>query len=329
MEPAVEPTHDDLGHPTPPPSPVTYQAPGHSQQSDHPQRYSPGVPAGLTAHFSPDNVGPPPEDPLVPADFGGWFRRVVAAIKQNFVTLAGLQLITALATIVMGIATAGSAKAFLDQSEALKASTSAGTRPDWPHYFTAAVGYTGAGTAEWLVTTATTAFVLTASLFIVFRRAEGHPATAEQSIRFASKRAWPLACWLALAGILVAIGSIFLIIPGLWLAVVLFSSLPGIAVIERQGIGRCFDLINGRFWATTGRMLVVALTMGIYWLAQYGVGLALGGGPTSVPAIVVNAILAIPLSITLVAVAAVTYAELRFHQDPTTTAPRLVAEMLA
>lgn len=325
----MEPTHDDLGHPTPPASTLAYQASSPPPQPNPPQGYYPGAPAGLSTNFSPDSVEPPPGDPLVPADFGGWFRRVVAAIKQNFVTLAGLQLITALATIVMGIATAGPAKAFLDQSEALKASTATGARPDWPHYFTAAVGYTWAGAADWLITTGATAFVLTASLFIVLRRADGHLATAAESARFASKRAWPFACWLALAGILVALGSIFLIIPGLWLAVVLFSSLPGIAVIERRGVGRCFDLIGGRFWATTGRMLVVALTMGIYGLAEYGIGLALGGGPTSILAIVVNAVLTIPLSVTIVGVAAVTYAELRFHNDPATTTPRLAAEMLA
>jgi hypothetical protein len=200
-----------------------------------------------------------------------------------------------------------------------------------------------------VLATVVNAFVYMASLFIAVRDADGQPSTAAEGLRFARSVALPAIGWGVLAWVVVTIGYFLFFIPGLYLNVVLFSSLAGVVAIERAGISRCFQLIKDRFWATFGRLAIAALIMIAYFVALMVVLLLVGGllglaftalggaGGTPSPGgpsfgfvavvAVVQAALLVPLSLFTVAVATVTYAELRFRENPSTSTATLAREL--
>ena len=72
-----------------------------------------------------------------------------------------------------------------------------------------------------------------------------------------------------LVAIVVVIGMIVLIIPGLYLAIVLTLIMP-IVVFEKKSIGdafnRCFYLIKDKWWSTFGLLFVAGMVQGIMGL---------------------------------------------------------------
>ena len=75
------------------------------------------------------------------------------------------------------------------------------------------------------------------------------------------------AIWAAIiAGIGVVLGFIALVIPGLWLLVAWSMFIPALLFEElgpTRALGRSFQLVRGRWWATFGALLVVAFISGL------------------------------------------------------------------
>ena len=310
--------------------------PGYPQQSyppqDYPQGYPlPQYPAGgypqSGGHQGYPGAGAPPDDPLVPADFGGWFRNIIGVVRRGFPQLALLQVITAVISAVYGAIAAGLTPDLLGYSNRMQADAAAGIPPDMSGLFTVFATYLAVALIGGLISVAVNAFVQGASVFVAIRGAAGAPAGAAEGLRFAAGRALPLIGWWLLAVIMVSVGSILLLIPGLYLMVVLYSSLLGVIVVERDGIGRCFTLIQRRFWISTGRLIVAGVIFFVYYLVAHAIAALIGGGPTSAVTAIVQAILVIPLGIALTGVAVVMYAELRLHEQGTASTPALNAEM--
>lgn len=239
---------------------------------------------------------PPANDPLVPANFGGWFERVLGVVRRSFAQLAVLQVIVAAASVVVGAVTALMA-------------------PD----LAVLVSIIGL-----LVMLVVSAYVQSASVFVAIRDAAGQPTTAAEGLRLGAGRALPLLGWGLLAGILAGIGFVVFILPGVYLMIV-FIVLGGVVVVERAGIGRCFTLVNPRFLPTAGRILLAALVGVVYFAIVFVVT---GGFSPSVSVIgaVVRPILLIPVGVVGTAVVVVTYAELRFHERGVNTGT-LIAEL--
>jgi hypothetical protein len=327
----------------PPPSypPASYPQQGGYQpdcyppQQDYPpqQSYPPGggyqnYPAGYSGYPETGGGMVPPNDPLIPANFSGWFQRIVEVIRRSFQQLAMLQLITALVSAVVGGVLAGFSPDMAAYTAQLESASATGVPPD-----TSALGATigtvvALSLVGGLISLVTNAFVQGGSIYVAIRDAAGQPATASDGLRFSVGRALPLIGWGLLGGLIVGVGVVLLVIPGLYLAVVIFSSLYGVVVVERGGLGRCFALIKGRFWATTGRLVVAFLLGAVYYGVVHEVAAAIGGGPTGVFALILQAILMIPLGVATIAVVTVTYAELRFHENPVVSTPALAAEMV-
>ena len=238
----------------------------------------------------------PANDPLVPANFGGWFERVLGVVRRSFAQLAVLQAIVAAVSVVIGVVTAL-------------------MTPD----FAALIGIIGL-----LVMLVLHAYVSSASVFVAIRDAAGQPTTAADGLRLGASRALPLLGWGLLAGILAAIGFVLFILPGVYLMIV-FIALPGVVVVERAGIGRCFTLVNPRFLPTAGRLLLTALAGIVYFAIVFALtGVYSPSG--SVIGAIVRPILLIPVGVVSAAVVVVTYAELRFHERGVNTST-LVAEL--
>jgi hypothetical protein len=250
---------------------------------------------------------PPANDPLVPANFGGWFDRVLGVVRRSFVQLAVLQVIVAAVNVVVRVVTAL-------------------MTPD----FTGSFSITGSlvmfviGIIGLLVMLVVSAYVQSASVFVAIRDAAGQPTTAAEGLRLGAGRALPLLGWGLLAGILTAIGFVVFILPGVYLMIV-FIVLGGVVVVERAGIRRCFTLVNPRFLPTAGRILLAALVGIVYFAIVF---LVTGGFSLSVSVIgaVVRPILLIPVGVVGTAVVVVTYAELRFHERGVNTGT-LIAEL--
>lgn len=258
-------------------------------------------------------AAPPAVDPLVPADIGGWLRRILDVVQRSLVPLLQIQVAVALvglvATTVAGVPAGGPA---LDPTTVTPQQ---------------AGQLVGGGIVAVLVALVVGAFASAASVFIAVRHANGQEADLGTALSFAAGRVLPLIGWNIVAGLLIGLGVIAFIVPGIYLAVVLLSCLTGVVVIERNGIGRTFTLVNHRFWPTFGRMALVAVAGAVY----FGVAGALAAslGPGSLAAAVVQAVLSVLAGMVGTGVAVVTYAELRFHdpQRPGALTPTLAAEL--
>jgi hypothetical protein len=86
----------------------------------------------------------------------------------------------------------------------------------------------------------------------------GRPATWRSSLSHAGTRAGSL-IWLAILSVVfVMIGFILIILPGIWLLVAISVAVPALMF---EGVGgfaamkRSMELVDGRWWATFGRLL--------------------------------------------------------------------------
>jgi hypothetical protein len=94
----------------------------------------------------------------------------------------------------------------------------------------------------------------------------GDPVDVEASYRYGLKRLWSVILVSILVGLVVAVGFILLVIPGIIFLVFLSVSIPVLIVEGRRGteaMGRSWNLVRGNFWHAFGVIVVAALIVGI------------------------------------------------------------------
>jgi hypothetical protein len=94
----------------------------------------------------------------------------------------------------------------------------------------------------------------------------GDPVDVEASYRYGLKRLWSVILVSILVGLVVAVGFILLVIPGIIFLVFLSVSIPALIVEGRRGteaMGRSWNLVKGNFWHAFGVIVVAALIVGI------------------------------------------------------------------
>jgi hypothetical protein len=94
----------------------------------------------------------------------------------------------------------------------------------------------------------------------------GDPVDVEASYRYGLKRLWSVILVSILVGLVVAVGFILLVIPGIIFLVFLSVSIPVLIVEGRRGteaMGRSWNLVKGNFWHAFGVIVVAALIVGI------------------------------------------------------------------
>ncbi|MGD9529819.1 hypothetical protein [Pseudonocardia sp.] len=270
------------------------------------------MPPGPQDPFDPRSFPEPPTrrgvgaDPLVPGDFGGWLERIVGVVRRSWPALLPVQLVATAVGVGVGAA--------------------AGPPFDGAPFDPTTVGPDFLGTALlagviMLLVAAASAAV---SVVLAVRHAAGDPLTVGQAAGIAGGRVLPLAGWLLVAGALVVAGTL-LILPAIYLGVVFVASLYGVVVVERRGIGRCFALVNPRLLPTLGRIL---LAVGAYLAFLATVDLlvsAVGAGPLATT--VVQVVAGSAVGVVGVAVAVVTYAELRAGEQPGLSTATLAAQL--
>jgi hypothetical protein len=94
----------------------------------------------------------------------------------------------------------------------------------------------------------------------------GRPTSAAESLRFAWRRIGAT-LWLTIvlvAGLVVAF--VALIIPGIWLGIAWSIAIPVMLVEGRRGVPalkRSFELVQNRWWATFGRLVVAYILVSV------------------------------------------------------------------
>ncbi len=283
------------------------QYPGYGPGAPQPGQYGPGA--------YPGGGQVAADDPLVPRSFSEWFSKIVGVVSRSWQPLVVIQLVAALPGLVLG----GLAQGLM------------GTPGDpgglgTPEATGLTVGFSIGALLAVLISVAFALFAQGASVFVAVRDAVGRPTRAGEALSFAAGRALPLFGWGLLAALMLVAGFLLLVLPGLYLTIVFGAALTGVVVIERQGIGRTFALVNRRFWPTAGRLVVVAAVALVYNVVVGLLVAAVAGTGTFVGTLL-SAVLALPVSLVSVGVAVVTYAELRHHEDPAVGSPTLAAQM--
>jgi hypothetical protein len=262
-------------------------------------------------------------DPLVPPDLRGWFDRIVGVVRRSSMPLLAIQLPVALAvslisygmSLAIGAPSGGAALAELGPLGG------AGQNAPAPDPFD--------GMASLLALAAVLAvgaFGQCAGVFVAMRDAAGRPPTVEQTLLFARSRMPALIGWEVFAGVLMLVGFVLLIVPGLYLAVVFSATLVGVVTVERGSPARCFELVNRRFWPTLGRLALAMLAVLLYQVVSGYVVSALSS-PDSIMQTLLRGLASVPVGIVGVGVVAVTYAELRFRESASVTTRGLVDEL--
>lgn len=115
------------------------------------------------------------------------------------------------------------------------------------------------------------------------------------SLGFAARRAHSLLWVGILYGLLVAVASLLLLLPGIYLYVAWVASIPALLLEDKRGFNalrRSFRLVRGSWWSTFARLLVAFVLVAIagFLIAlPFGLAVLASGGSLAVT-LVVNAI---------------------------------------
>src|SRR4051794_20949680 len=299
-EPGQYPGHPYTGHQYPGSPNPAGQYPGGGQYPGAqypPGQYGGGQPAFPGAYAA--------TDPLVATSFSDWWSKVIGVLSRSWQPL----LIIQLATVVPGMLVAAVVTA------------AAGTDSTVVSVAGMIVGVIGS-----LILFVVALLAQGASVYVVGKQASGQEVGAGPALTFAAGRALPLLGWGLLAGILVTLGFLVLVLPGIYLLVVFGATLTGVIMFEREGLGRTFALVNPAFGQTLGRLLTFVLAALIY-SAIAGTIITALVGPDGFVADLLRNILTLPVTFASVGVAVVTYATLRNRENPAVTTPALAAEL--
>jgi hypothetical protein len=94
----------------------------------------------------------------------------------------------------------------------------------------------------------------------------GARASWRSSLAFAAPRLGPVVWAAILAGLGIVLGFLALIVPGIWLLVAWSVFVPALlfeGLAPPRSLGRSFELVRGRWWATLGAVVVAALIGGV------------------------------------------------------------------
>lgn len=117
-------------------------------------------------------------------------------------------------------------------------------------------------------------------IYGAFNELRGQPFAVGDALSKGFARALPLLGVSILTGLVVSIGFVLLVVPGLWLICMLYAAVA-VCVVERRGVtesmSRSAELTSGYRWQILGLVLIVGIAS---WLASWVIqhlGASLGG----------------------------------------------------
>lgn len=162
--------------------------------------------------------------------------------------------------------------------------------------------------------------IATATCFgIVDAAYNGQQTTLKESIDFAVTRLGAVIAASILVGLAIMAGALLCLLPGIFLAIAFSITMPALLVEglgSTQAMGRSFDLVKGRWWATLGRLLIAYI---IIFVPNMIVGAISGGMGDS--GWIADLVLGIPVSALttgfMAAVVVIVYYDLRARKEGT------------
>ncbi|MET8153307.1 hypothetical protein ACIBSW_19355 [Actinoplanes sp. NPDC049668] len=292
-----------------------------------PQDEPPGWPQGYPPAGQPAYPGPAtprfdPADPLVSADFAGWWRRGFAVVRRGWQPLLLIQVYALVAALALMIP----AQILFNLS----------TRD-------ATVDSTAIASAVYGLAAVLVALIYSiatlAAVRLVVTVATGGQAHVGPAVRAVLPRVLPMIGWSLLAGLVIFAGLCACVVPGLYLGAV-FVVLPAVVLFEPgEAISRCFRLFHNDFGAAVARTativgllfgitLIFAALSGVVTLITLGSVFADPAAVVGTGALVTDAVLGSILNLTSSLIAGVvltplvvaTYADLRARREPFSTA---------
>lgn len=299
--------------------------PGYESQPGYPPPQGYGPPGSGTPPYAPPGYLPAsyyagPTDPLVSADFGGWWARSFRLLQTAWRPLVLVQLFSVIPLLVVSIAadiTTG--------EQVTRFAVSSGTDIDWD------------ALARPLLILAPLFLVVLilglttdlAMLRILVQQATGRPVDIAAALRDGLRRTPALIGWGILAGLLALVGLLFCLLPGFYVIAVM-TILPAVVLLERgEGIGRSFRLFHADFGAALGRVAtLIGLTIGISFLESTITGIitptSFEDGAISITAAaiaqIISAAFAIASGLITTPMILTAYADMRARREPFSTA---------
>jgi hypothetical protein len=265
-------------------------------------------------------------DPLIGYDVGDWLKRVLAVIGRSWLRIVLLHLLALAAIIVLGGLFVLLGVAFYAAGH----DSGTGHTSGWAKALLVAM-IVLAG----LVAVVFSLAVAAGGLWLATRQAAGEPAPVGRALRFGLARLGGVVGWSIVFGLLAIVGLVLCVLPGLYVLLTATATLYGVVVFERgRGLPRrAFRLVNQRFWATVGRLVLWMLLVGalstlsseLYDAADVSSSHVRAGW--LVFAILVQIAVWLVSMVGDVAVSLVSYAWLRGVEDPSLNTARLAAEL--
>ena len=284
----------------------------------------------------PPNPAYDPRDPLVTPPglgVGGWFERVLGALRRSWRTLLPIVLLThGLPAIVIMLV----ALPFYPRPTLTAPAPGEQPAPFPADFFRDLLVFYGVALGVGVFVLAVQCVGWAAGTWALTRQAAGEPATVGGALRYGLRRAPALWGWMLLVFALVLVGTIFCYLPGLYLMFAL--SLAGPVLLFERGnpIGRSFKIFHARAGQVLGRILLVGLLamVGSMVAVPVQVIISLASGPAgafevttgAVVGSVAAALLYLPAWLASLIGLVVTYAEQRAQDGPVNSA-RLAAEL--
>lgn len=280
----------------------------------------------------------PGHDPLISADYSGWWQRSTAIVKAGWPQLAAAQAIGVAVQVLLQVPLL---VYVATQSRQFAVAQQNNTAPDLRPIL-GALGFTFLIAFAGIVVGA---IVTIATMQMSVSIAAGGQPQLGPALKAAARRAFPLIGWQLLAGLIMLVGLCACVLPVFYLLAV-FTVLPGVVAFERtNAVSRCFRLFHGNFGVALGRIAtIVGISIGAGIVASIfaqvvgagggGFGVSPAATTESTGAIVIaSAISAVIGAVLDRGVAILTgpmtltaYADMRARVEPLTT-PTLLQEL--
>ncbi|WP_327005644.1 hypothetical protein OHA72_63625 [Dactylosporangium sp. NBC_01737] len=255
------------GYPAQPGVPQ-YPAGGYDRSQPYPVQYDPSQPyviyqATPTGGMFHGQIGD--GDPLVSPDYAGWWRRSLAILQQGWRTLAVLQFIGLVLSLLFSVPQALLMLSVLDDlaraSRTVDPDTGQAVTPDLGPIF----GLFGVLLVGAFLGILVSFAVAIACNHVAVSVAAGLRPRIGAALGLAVRRVFPLLGWQLLAGLIVVVGICACILPAIYLSAV-FLVLPAVVTFERgsSAISRCFKLFHQDLGASISRIATIGgISIGI------------------------------------------------------------------
>jgi hypothetical protein len=194
-----------------------------------------------------------PSDPLISADYAGWWRRNIGILKAYWRPLALLQVIGAIAALVLRVPAEIIAAL---QTRGLMTGTPPDSRTALRALGQALPGL-GVAAAGSILAALVASLVTLAGMRLIVVAVTGGQPDVGGALRGALGRLFPFLGWGLLAGLMLLAGFCACFVPALYFAAV-FTVLPAVVLFERGGvIARCFKLFHADIGASLARVATI------------------------------------------------------------------------